>query len=112
MMNLLSSIFGGIYAKLAGALTLAAGALYVFFLKSDRDNLKEENKDLKHSRKQDHKKAIIEDDLRDRARGRSTSMKKAHQENTELLESIKNDKTDNHAVVVNIKRLLKHKDKN
>ena len=102
----------GIYAKLAGALTIAAGALYVFFLKSDRENLKEENKDLKHSRKQDHKKAIIEDDLRDRARGRSTSMKKAHQENTELLESIKHE-DDNPAVVANVMRLLnRHKDKN
>ena len=100
----------GIYTKLAGALSVIAGFFYIGFLR-DRNKAKDrEIEVLQHMRDQAHKKAIIEDELEDRRRDRATSMKKAIKEKEELLESIKHE-DDNPTVVTNIKRLLKHKNK-
>ena len=74
----------GIYTKLAGALSVIAGFFYIGFLR-DRNKAKDrEIEVLQHMRDQENKKAIIEDELEDRRRDRSTSMKKAIKEKDEL----------------------------
>lgn len=95
----------GLYAKLATALAAIAGFFYIGFLKDKNKAKDKEIETLQHMVDQDHRQAVIEEDLRIRDRHRAKVREKSIKETNELVESIKHE-DDNTIVIANFKRLL------